>query len=428
SGDMAAPAVTGELDGAARPAAAGAVFRGGMRLADGAEEMVHRVIDPAGGLADLRAGLIRAVGDSALRDDPLRCLRAFRLAGQLGFALEAGTVRLIQEAAPGLVRCAGERICAELVAILLLPSAAQRVREMEEAASLWSTIFPFLAPLQGMEQGGHHVDDVWEHSLKTLQYFEAMVQSGWRGGECHRHGDGDRGLLVISSREGKNAAGQVEHLAGLVGREYLWQPLAGGRPRLFLLKLACLLHDAGKQFCRRYAGDGKYIFYSHHQLGRPLALEAARRLRLSRREAELLALLVEMHMQPLFLYKNSAPGGLPGARALHRLYRRAGDELPGLLALSLADVASSRLTAGREEDFDLYRQFIGRLWRHYRRQVGAGRPPRLLNGRDICRLLGVRPGPLVGRLLEELAVAQLEGRVRDRAQAEALVRQLAGEI
>lgn len=70
----------------------------------------------------------------------------------------------------------------------------------------------------------------------------------------------------------------------------------------------------------------------------------------------------------------------------------------------------------------------GRLWRHYRRQAGAGRPPRLLNGRDICRLLGVRPGPLVGRLLEELAVAQLEGRVRDRAQAEALVRRLAEEI
>ncbi|MGQ9558555.1 MAG: hypothetical protein ACUVTU_11480, partial [Desulfurispora sp.] len=127
-------------------------------------------------------------------------------------------------------------------------------------------------------------------------------------------------------------------------------------------------------------------------------------------------------------HKSSAPDGLPGSRALHRLYRRVGGELPGLLALSLADVASSRLTAGREEDFVQYRQFIVRLWRHYRRQAGVGGPPRLLDGRDICRLLGVRPGPLVGRLLEELAVAQLEGRVRDRAQAEALVRRLAGEI
>ncbi|MGQ9558071.1 MAG: hypothetical protein ACUVTU_08965 [Desulfurispora sp.] len=269
-GDMAVQAVTVGLEEAARMAAAGAVFRGERCLVDGAEELVLRVLDPAGGLDDLRAGLIRAVGKSALRDDPLRCLRAFRLAGQLGFALDAGTVRLIREAAPGLASCAGERICAELVAILLLPAAAQRVREMEEVASLWSGIFPFLAPLKGMEQGGHHVDDVWEHSVKTLQYFEAMVQSGWRDGEWPR-------------------------------QEYLWQPLAGGRPRLFVLKQACLLHDAGKQFCRRYAGEGKYTFYSHHQLGRPLALEAARRLRLSRREAEVLALLVEMHMQPLFL-------------------------------------------------------------------------------------------------------------------------------
>lgn len=425
-GDMAVQAVTVGLEGAARPAAAGALPRGRKRLADGAEELARRVIDPAGGLADLRGGLIRAVGGSSLRDDPLRCLRAFRLAGQLGFALEAGTVRLIREAAPGLASCAGERICAELAAILREPFAAARVREMEEAASLWSTIFPFLLPLKGMEQGGHHVDDVWEHSVKALQYLEEFIQNGWLYWEGNRYREAKADGDAPDSRPGGESAAPPGEFGA--GREYLWQPLAGGRPRLFVLKLACLLHDAGKQLCRCYAGGGKYTFYNHHQLGRPLALQAARRLRLSRRETELLALLVEMHMQPLFLYKSSGPGGLPGSRALHRLYRRVGGEMPGLLALSLADVASSRLAAGRREECELYRQFIGRLWQHWRRQAGASSPPRLLDGRDICRLLGVRPGPLVGRLLEELAVAQLEGRVRDRAQAEELVRRLAGEI
>lgn len=85
-----------------------------------------RVADPFGGQADLRAGLVRCVGDPAarFREDALRMLRAVRFAAQLGFAVEEGTAAALEREAAGLDRVSAERVRVELEKILLSPRPA----------------------------------------------------------------------------------------------------------------------------------------------------------------------------------------------------------------------------------------------------------------------------------------------------------------
>jgi len=390
------------------------------------------VIDPLGGMEDLLKGIVRPCSPTAIEEDPLRALRAFRFSAELGFVLAPDTLRLIRHMRRPVTVCAGERIRRELFAILHNASSFV-IRLMDSRTSLLEQIFPEVVPLKGLEQGGYHVDDAWEHCLKTLEQFEMLVPGMPAGREgVTKAAKGGRTRLT-----GKNGTAGGEDrdvavarfgrafLSGLpVGvrhglQEYLAQNITRGRSRLPVLKLACLLHDAGKQFCREYAGNGKYTFYGHHRAGEPVARSVAQRLKLGKREAEFLTTLVGRHMDPLFLYK-SAP---VTPRALRRFFRRAGREAPGLLLLSLADKASSRLASGQVEAVAVYNEFIAdMLHKYYNQGHLYVSPPRLLDGAEVCSLLGIKPSPLVRRVLEALADAQAEGVVRTGAEAREFVR------
>jgi tRNA nucleotidyltransferase/poly(A) polymerase len=108
-----------------------------------------QVIDPLGGQADLAAGIIRATSPRAIADDPLRALRAVRLAGELGFTLAPATVRLIRESAPLLNRVSAERLRDELCKILAQPSAAGQLRALDSLGLLEPTL-PEVAGLRGI--------------------------------------------------------------------------------------------------------------------------------------------------------------------------------------------------------------------------------------------------------------------------------------
>jgi len=369
-----------------------------------------RVIDPLGGLADLRAGSIRACGPDAIDDDPLRALRAFRLAAKLGFAIEPRTMEMIRKTSRSVTGCAGERVWDELSAILQL-RAAPVIRRMDREVGLLEQILPEIKPLKKLSQGGYHVDDAWEHSLKTLVQFEFLWQSQDLAGEPNNHAEPSN-----------------EKFAGMLPGElydnvedYLNGSITRSRTRLPVFKLACLLHDVGKQFTRRYAGNNKYTFYGHHQAGVPVVRAVADRLKMSGREKDVLAALVGGHMDTLFLYKANPPTPV----AVRRFFKRTGQEAPGLLVLSLADIRSSRLAAGRKEEAGAYAVFIQEMLKKYFNGHNViAHPPGLLDGHEVCVLLGIKPSPLVRRVLELLADAQVEGMVKTKAEAEAFVLQM----
>jgi tRNA nucleotidyltransferase/poly(A) polymerase len=102
-----------------------------------------RYLDPTGGIADLRAGVIRAVSPTSLTDDPLRTLRAWRFAATLGFAIDPATVGLVRLAAPGLATVASERVHQEWLPLLAAPGAPAAVAGLA-ASGVLAVLLPGL--------------------------------------------------------------------------------------------------------------------------------------------------------------------------------------------------------------------------------------------------------------------------------------------
>jgi tRNA nucleotidyltransferase/poly(A) polymerase len=130
------------------------------------------VIDFVGGLDDLRAHLIRAIGDPEQRfeEDHLRMLRAIRFAARFGFDIEPGTLAAIRKLHQRIARVSPERIRDELVRILT-EGAPRRGFGLLDASGLLKDILPEVAAMKGVEQPPefHPEGDVWTHTLIMLE-------------------------------------------------------------------------------------------------------------------------------------------------------------------------------------------------------------------------------------------------------------------
>jgi len=131
------------------------------------------VVDPTGGLADLRRRQVRAVARGNLWADPLRGWRAIRIAAQLGFRVERRTQGWLRELSADLATGrlggpAGERVGAELDAVLATPVAGRALAALDEVGLL-ALDLPELTAGRGVAQGGLHHLDVLQHQLEALQ-------------------------------------------------------------------------------------------------------------------------------------------------------------------------------------------------------------------------------------------------------------------
>jgi putative nucleotidyltransferase with HDIG domain len=134
-----------------------------------------RVLDFVGGRDDLKARVVRAIGEPAerFREDHLRMLRAIRFAARLGFEIDAATFAAIREQHGSIQRISAERIRDELNRILT-EGGARRGFEMLDASGLLADILPEVAAMHGVEQPPeyHPEGDVWVHTLLLLQQME----------------------------------------------------------------------------------------------------------------------------------------------------------------------------------------------------------------------------------------------------------------
>ena len=200
------------------------------------------------------------------------------------------------------------------------------------------------------------------------------------------------------------AQGGVHHLDGwrhtlsvLFHLAWLWPeaPLAA--------RLAALYHDVGKPLTRRYDPEvGRYRFLGHAEVGAEVAGASLLWLRFPKEVAEGTKALVRRHM-------DRPP---EGQKALRRFYFRRKDLLPALPYLMAADRLGARGVEG--EAWEVLRSF-----QEATQEPLPERP--LLSGDEVMALLGLRPGPEVGRALAFLLEAQAEGRVRSPEEAKALL-------
>ena len=133
------------------------------------------VIDYVGGLADLDAGVVRAIGRPELRfeEDHLRMLRGVRFAARFGFELEAETKRAIRSLAPRIHAVSRERVRDELTK-MLTEGHARRAFELLDETGLLDEVLPEVARMKGVEQPPqfHPEGDVWIHTLMLLEQLE----------------------------------------------------------------------------------------------------------------------------------------------------------------------------------------------------------------------------------------------------------------
>jgi poly(A) polymerase len=201
------------------------------------------VLDYVDGLADLDAGIIRAIGEPARRfeEDQLRLLRAVRFAARFGFAIEPVTLAAIRAMAPKISSVSRERVREELTK-MLTEGHARRAFELLDETGLLAEVLPEIAKMKGIQQPAqyHPEGDVWTHTLMLLEQIEA------------------------------------------------------GAP--LTLAWGALLHDVGKPATFRVAPD-RIRFDGHVDVGVAMGAEICRRFRFSNDETRQILALIENHMR-----------------------------------------------------------------------------------------------------------------------------------
>jgi putative nucleotidyltransferase with HDIG domain len=338
------------------------------------------IVDPTGGVADLRARRLRPPGPRVLADDPLRALRAVRLEATRQLQLTPAAARLVRAAAPGLVAVSAERVRDELAALLRLPTTGRALRRAE-ALGLLAVILPEIGPMRGAAQPAPHRFNVLEHSFRAVEGADRVLA----------HLD----ALAPFGEE------LVAHMA---------EGLGGALDRAAVLKLAALLHDVAKPETRRLVA-GRVRFFEHDLLGAARARAIGERWRLPERATVVLERLVRHHLRPMHL----AQAGEVTRRARYRFYRDLGADTRDLLLLALVDggavTGASPLAVWRRAR--LVRDLLGG-WREAE-TVAAAAP--LLRGQDVMARFELAPGPAVGDLLARAREAQDLGLVRTREEA-----------
>lgn len=375
-------------------------------------EAAH-LLDPRGGLTDLDRRLLRAESEELFKEDPLRILRAFRIAAELDFSIEPATWGFIRKLGSWAAHPAGERIRAELVRLLDLPGCSAWLKRMDEAGVLTS-LFEELEPSRRCALEYYGEGGVLTHSLDTAARADFLL----------RH------LEEAFPGLGKRIE---EHLDERGGQDRPFRPV---------LMLAALLHDVSKPETAKRV-DGRLRFFGHDAAGARRCSAILKRLRFSGHEAATVCAAVANHLRP----GNLAAAPQITEKAVYRFFRDLGREAAALLLVCWADHASylkeadllrNLKHASKEHTaFDegkikpaearktiRHLQIIAELMRRLFDTERKAVPERLIDGQDVMKTLGIDPGPKVGEILENAREAQAEGKIKTRQEALDYVRRL----
>ena len=332
------------------------------------------VTDPYGGLGDLLARRLRTPGQAvaSFADDPLRMLRAVRFVAQLGLAPDDEVVAAMTSLAHTLGRITPERVQVELSKTLLQDSPRAAL-ELFVATGLADAVLPELSALR-MEIDEHHQHkDVYTHSLTVLDQAVDLEKAAVRAGE-----DGSESPDLV-------------------------------------LRLAALLHDVGKPATRRHESGGRVSFHHHEVVGAKLVRKRLTALRFSKDVVEAVSRLTFLHLR----FHGYGTGEWTDS-AVRRYVTDAGDLLPRLHKLVRSDstTRNRRRAAALAATYDSLEQRIAEL--SAREDLARVRPD--LDGNAIMAVLGVGPGPDVGRAWRFLKDLRLERGPLDPDDAEAALR------
>ncbi|MBF0554945.1 MAG: CCA tRNA nucleotidyltransferase [Nitrospirae bacterium] len=340
----------------------------------------HEVIDVTGGLDDINNRIIRMVSRDNLAEDPVRLLRAFRLAAELGFAIQRDTLHTIS-ALRGLISgAAAERVWAELKMLLQVSQSTEIVKSAFETGLLLA-LLPELEPLRGLKQNRFHHLDVFDHTMAAYEAAEAIINN-----PC---------LLIPGNL--KAWLDRYPHKSALI-------------------KLSILLHDAGKYPTRRLSKDGDFSFHRHEHEGAGIAAGILSRFKASAKETEFVTMLVKNHMRILAFKRAWRDAFALMKKPLIRLLNAVGEDIYALVIVWAAD--SGAKPEGQEQTIDICRDILDFYECQYMPRKTA---PRFITGRDLIETFGLIPSPLFSEILGAIKLKTLEGLIDSKDKAASLV-------
>jgi len=330
-------------------------------------------VDPHHGLADLAAGVLRtpAAPEVSFADDPLRMMRAARFVSQLGLTAAPGVVAAMTEMAPSLEIVSAERVRDEFVKLIMGAAPRQGLTLFVETG-LADHVLPELPALKLEVDEHHRHKDVYEHSLTVLE----------------------QAIALEGPADGPDASVPGPDL---------------------VLRLAALLHDIGKPATRRFDDAGGGVSFHHHEMvGAKLTARRMKAMRFDRDKIKAVSRLVELHLR-----FHGYGGGEWTDSAVRRYVTDAGPLLSRLHLLTRSDCTTRNVRKARtlSRIYDDLETRIARLMEQ--EQLDAVRPE--LDGNEIAAVLGITPGPVLGRAYKHLLEVRLDqGPIGREAAAEAL--------
>ena len=310
-------------------------------------------VDPFGGLRDLGDQVLKTPGkpEDSFGDDPLRMLRGARFASQLGFEIEPATFEAMQSMRQRLEIISAERIQVELQKLVLGANPRMGLEVLVDSG-LAEIVLPELPALKLETDEHHHHKDVYQHTLTVVE--QAIDYE----------------------------------------KEYGLEPD-------FILRFAALLHDIGKPATRKLESGGAVSFYHHDVVGAKLATKRMKALRFDNDTTKAVAKLVELHLR-FFGYSDQAWTDA----AIRRYVRDSGEQLVRLHILTRSDVTTrnKRKADQLSHAYDDLEKRIAVVMEQ--EELNAMRPD--LTGEEIMEILGLKPGPQVGKAYKYLLELRIE--------------------
>jgi tRNA nucleotidyltransferase/poly(A) polymerase len=371
------------------------------------------LIDVCGGVDDLARRILRRVSAASLADDPIRMVRAVRMALDFGLALDEETREQILRMPSAIILTSPERLRDELWKLLASDSASRAIEELRLLGVL-PYLLPEVAAMVGVEQSPPHHLDVYEHTLLT------MSNMGWLAAWL-------RGESVVADNLAKTMCLEALTPWKFDLRQHFSPTIASGHSRADWLMWYALFHDVGKPEARQVekqpTGALRYRFFEHEVRSAQMTNQRLSMLRFSRQEIDLATAVVRHHMRPHLLDASFRNAPI-SRRACYRFFRDVGgkqvDQPPGIdvAILALADY----LSIHRESPPPAWQEYlahVGDLLRFVLTEKGLERArlTPLVDGYLLMKHFSLAPGPLVGRLLEQIAEAQAAGEINSEREA-----------
>ncbi len=331
-------------------------------------------------------------------EDPLRLFRAFRIAAERGFKIEAETLELIKANSSKANKPSGERIQEELKRLFRANSTAEYLRVME-SLGLFKKLLPKLADQKTCAECYYGEGGVWKHTLLVVERIEFLLNN----------------LKICIPAFAKELEPFCQDHA--------------------LYKMAAFLHDIAKPETAKMK-DGRLRFFYHEQQGARRAEYFLKDLRYSSLERKLICKMIASHLRP----SNLASNEIVTNRGVYRFFKELGPAGIPLLFLCWADYTSyvsmeslramlpktqddvmtieEGKTLGAEGKTLRHLQMLNLLFNKYfteRQKIIL--PQKLIDGKDIMRNLKLPSGRIIGIILEYLAEEQVEGKFTNREEA-----------